>query len=56
MAVKWATALNLLMSPTATSESGFGSLGSFVKAGSSVRGSGEGRRGVGGVSWWAPLS
>lgn len=40
MAVKWATAVNLLMSPTATSESGFGSLGSFVR----VKSGGKGER------------
>lgn len=40
MAVKWATAVNLLMSPTATSESGFGSPGSFARAGSGGKGRG----------------
>lgn len=40
MAVKWATAVNLLMSPTATSESGFGSPGSFARAGSGGRAGG----------------
>lgn len=40
MAVKWATAVNLLMSPTATSESGFGSLGSFVRVKSGGKGAG----------------
>lgn len=40
MAVKWATAVNLLMPPTATSESGFGSPGSFAGAGSGGRAGG----------------